>query len=797
MRTLKLKIIFILILTFSFGWIFAQDQIALEGKIMDDKSQQPVSFATVSLYNKLDSSLVKGTLTDEKGQFTLSLVKNGDYYLTISNVGYQNKTFDKIEFNQGNKKLDLGNIAISTQETELKEVVIVQNKMKGQEKVDRTVYNITDKIKEISTSGLDVLKQIPAVNVDFQNNVTLEGRSDILFYVNDIQRDKNFVAQINPASIERVEVMTNPSTKYDADVSGIIHFYLKKERAYGMNGSVALDIPSPPTYIMDPMANLEYGNDNVRFYVSDNLHFEQFNGYQESNTIKYLPGSTEEQLKKGEGTLSWRSNSLNYGIDWFINEKNTINFYGDFNYFQSIFRDFNFDNRYYVNDVLTGRENILQNNNETGKTNYYSIYYKNKMNDKKELSMLIGYYNYSGENNNNYHHDVYDLASDEILNSYYREDNVSNHRNSAEYKVDYSQAFEKSNFEAGLKSYYQWIDNNQKYSSDAEPINFVYDEFRQAAYVNYSFKVKKVMVQTGLRTEYSNINIDNNEDNEYFCWLPQMSMKRDFEKNQSLKLGYRRRIYRPGIDELNPFEVWYDSLHFYHGNPELKPSYSNDMELVYSKNFNSSMISPKLYAKYVTDDFQNVTFINDENITETYTDNIGKVWEYGLGFSYAIQLTKWWNINGYLSVYDKIIDSQPSQGSSNSEPQEKVSYQINTNSVMTFFKTWNYFMMVNYNSPTISYQRTSSRDLLWIIGFEKELFKNGKLQAIYFPPYTNRFMFHQNETETAELYDMWKGEVLVDYLFSIKFTYNFSSGKKTKKLERNVEYDSDGNKSLF
>jgi len=795
MKKLTTLLFFLFLMSGTF--LFGQDKLAIEGKILDDKNQQPVAYANVSIYNQADSSLVKGAITNEKGEFGINDLHPNDYYVKVSYIGYQNKLVNKVSLTKDKPKVSLGTISMKATDTELGEVTIKEDKLKGQEKVDRTVYNVTAKIHEVSSTGLDVLKYIPSVSVDFQENVTLEGRSDILFYVDDIQRDKDFVAQIDPASIERVEIMTNPSSKYDADISGIIHLYLKKEKRYGLSGRLSAGIPSPPNIIMNPSTSLDYGFSNFRVYVSDRMHFEKFTGYQEANTIKTLDNSIDKQLKKGDGDFNWTNNNLNYGIDWFINEKNTLNFFGNYRIYQSKQTDFKFDSQHYIDEVLSDREQIDQDNTEKGSSNYFSLFYKGKIDDKKEITIQSSYYDYVGENNNRFRHHVLDLATGDEIDNYFRQDIINNHRNSTKLQIDYTQNFEKSTLELGSKSYYQWYDNKLKGALDAIESKFVFDELRQAIYANYTHKFDKLTMQAGLRTEYAKTNIDDQVENEYFVWLPMLSFKRQLNKSQSVKMNLRRRIYRPGIDDLNPFEIWYDASHVSKGNPNLTPAYSNDLEFVYSKNFKSNMISPKIFVRYLTDDFHDVSFINSENVTETVIDNIGKSWEYGLSLNYAFKLAKWWRFTGFSSVSNTIIHSDNSFSELAEKTQEKISFQTNANSIMTFFKSWNFMMMINYRSPYISYQRTTSRDFLWLIALEKSIFKNGKLQLFYLPPYTSEFTFTKNETRTPDLYDSWEGVVKADYLFALEFTYTFSTGKKVKKLNRSSDIESDGNNSLF
>ena len=789
----KLTILLLSLFLLYAGQILSQDVAAIQGKIMDEKTLQPVPFANVTLHSQKDSAMVGGAITNDNGEFDIRGITNDKYFLRVSYMGYQNKELAQIELS-GQSKIDIGTINLSPAEIALNEVNVIGDRLKGQEKVDRTVYAIPATIKAISNSGLDVLKHIPSVNVDLQENVSLEGRNDIVFYVDGIQRDKDFVSQLDPAVIDRVEIMTNPSSKYGADISGVIQVFLVKDKPFGISGRVTADIPSPPTYLMSPAASLDYGFKNIRLYVSDRMHLEKFNGFQETNTIRNISGMEFRQLNTGEGNFSMVNNNFKYGLDWFINPKNSLNFFGNISYNDFNFNDFLFDSWQFANHELIGKEIISQNIKNKGKSNYYSLYYKRSFeNPEQEFSMQTSFYDYNGQDYQHYIHQQKNPETNETIDEYIREEMINNNRKSIDITADYSHGLTKSQLEAGIKAYYQWYDNEQPLAMDAFR-NFVYDEIRLATYLNYLYKFEKMSIQAGLRAEMSETDINNEAENNYIALLPQFSVIRQLKNSQNLKLNMRRRIYRPGIDDLNPFEVWTDSLHVQRGNPNLKPSYSNDIEFVYSKNFNSSMISPKFYLKYRTGNFQNIYSINDEQVVESVTENIGRTMEYGFALNTSLKLSKWWMINGYARVYkNSIYDNDKSD----EILDEKISFETDLSSIMTFFKSWNFMMMVEYRSPYITYQQTNYRDLMFILGLEKELFKNGKLQVLYLPPYTKKFTFQKYETKTDELLNSWKAGVNFDYLFVVQFSYSFRSGKKVKGLDRPTDYDSDANKSIF
>src|SRR5665647_377691 len=327
---------------------------SITGVIVDDSTTTPVSYASVALLNAADSSLLNGMITNDQGKFQFKDLPYGKYNLKVTFVGYKPVVIKNVEVSRQNKTIDLQNLKIREDYKKLEEAVIVGQRLKGEEKVDRTVFTINDDVRKASTTALDALKHIPSVTVDFQNNVSLEGSSNIQFYVDGILRNKEYVAQIKPDQIDKVELITNPGVKYDADVSGVINIILKKEKRSGVSGSVKIPIPHPTKIVAEPSANIEYGNQKFRIYIGDQLHFERFNG-TEMITTKVDNGiSAPYHFEKiGEGINRWQNNYMNYGADWFINDKTSLNFLGEWRTWKGVNDDYKSISQVYTDDVLT------------------------------------------------------------------------------------------------------------------------------------------------------------------------------------------------------------------------------------------------------------------------------------------------------------------------------------------------------------------------------------------------------------------------------------------------------------
>src|SRR5512133_2688454 len=352
----------------------------ITGKLVHDSTSTPVSFASVALLNAADSSVLSGVITDDNGKFVFADIPFGKYRVKATFVGYKAIDIRNIEVSRQNKTVDLKEMKMTEEVKNIDAAVIVGQRLKGEEKVDRTVFTLNDDIRKASTNALDALKHIPSVSVDFQNNVSLEGQTNIQFYVDGVLRNKDYVAQIKPDMIDKIELITNPGAKYDADVSGVINIVLKKEARYGMNGSIQIPVPHPDKIVAEPNGNFEYGNQNFRFYIGDRMHFERFNGTEILTTkIDDVNGSPYNYDKRGEGINSWQNNYMNYGIDWFLNEKSSLNFLGEWRNWKGVSNDYLSNSTIYNGNELSQLLRTEKNGLDKSDNYYFSLFYQRKL----------------------------------------------------------------------------------------------------------------------------------------------------------------------------------------------------------------------------------------------------------------------------------------------------------------------------------------------------------------------------------------------------------------------------------
>src|SRR5664279_828722 len=313
------KVLFSLLLIIS---LTSQAQ-NIKGKVCYEKDKSPVQFASVALVQLPDSSMITGVITLTDGGYLLEKVKPGNYFLKASFVGYK-ANGKNVVIDATNKEVSVDTIYLAEITTSLQEVTVSAERIKGKEMVDRTVYAIPEVIAKSSTNGYDILKKIPQVNVDFQNNITLNGSANFIIQVDGRQRDRDFLNKLLPSDIQSVEIISNPSGKYEGNIDGVINIILKKEARYGMNGNASISIKpfNKPTTSLS--GSLDYALGKITFYVtaftfSQNLDISSWN-VNRFTTIDSISSFA------GNGDIKITNSSINTGFDYYMNDKNNLSF---------------------------------------------------------------------------------------------------------------------------------------------------------------------------------------------------------------------------------------------------------------------------------------------------------------------------------------------------------------------------------------------------------------------------------------------------------------------------------------
>ena len=679
-----------------------------------NNQQSPVENATVELRKAKDSSLVKVAVTDKAGLAEFENIKYGEYIIKTSTVNYKTQYSTAFNLSASQTVVQVPSISLQPGTTELAGVTVNSRKPFIQKLSDRIVVNVENSIVSAGSTAMEVLERSPGVNIDQNDNITLRGKSGVIIMVDGKPTAMtgadlaNYLKGLPSSALERIDIITNPSAKYDAaGNSGIIDIRMKKDQRMGINGTFTAGYgqgvyPKANTGISFNYRNKKiniFGNYNYAYRIGLNHLLLDRNFFE--NGI-YNGGDLKDNYSKSPVN----SNTTRLGMDFFPSKKTIIGFVvnGNFNHYT---RDN--DNSSIVLDPqkqATSTFNSLATNNDHGKNIVANINFKHTFDSTgKELTADVDYGNYKSTsltvNATNY----YKLDGTQLQPNYVLNGDQNGKLNFKTAKIDYVNPLGKDGkWEAGVKTSFVSSDNDAKFydvsngtpQNDPDKTNhFLYKENNNAVYINFSKTFKKFDFQIGLRGEQTNLNTEQKIgnvkfDSSYFQLFPSAFFNYKLKEDQTLGLSVSRRIDRPGYSQLNPFLFLIDVTTYATGKPGLLPQLTWSYELSYTvKNLNFGLS----YSH--TKDDQNITLArfkevfpnipSADNVTVQIPINLESSDYVGLSISTPIKITKWWNMTNNGNIYyQKFHGSFSGTTLNNGKPAA----DIRTNNTFTFKKGW-------------------------------------------------------------------------------------------------------------
>lgn len=705
----------------------------VKGTVVDAETNEALEFATIAIYNSADKSLLDGGITDAEGKFSIG-VKARSINVEIEYLGFEKKVFENLTFEKGKPVIDLGSIEMSAGGIALDEVEVTAERSELQFALDKRVFNVGKDLSSSGGSAQEILDNIPSVSVGVEGEVELRGSSNVRILVNGRPSgllglgDNNGLRNIQSNMIERIEIVTNPSSKYEAEgMAGIINIVLKKEKAKGFNGSFELSGGEPTTYGVG--ANINYRQDNLNWFINANANRRTSPGggtnYQEFYTANGTNVSLNER-RFGRDAVGY---SIRGGSDYYISDKEVIT--ASFLYKHS--KDDN-------NNYVIYRDSFFENTPTRRLTEDDFDYYTYRSDNEQELDPTIEFaLNYdkkfSGKGHNlkasfSYQDNVETESSDISENIYFNDkvfqedvflQRSSNEegQNSWRTQLDYTRPFDnKGKLELGALGNFRNIDNDFQVESFIDGAyvidpnytnNFVYRENIAAAYANYGREYQKFSYQVGLRGETSFISTELKTTNEvndrtYTNLFPSAFAGYKLSETNSIQASYSRRIRRPRFFDLNPFFSLTDNRNFFSGNPNLDPEYTDSYEISHLKYWEKGNIGTSIYYRNTTDRITRILTRVDGSDNETVRrpENIGTEQNYGLEFVWGYNGIKNLRLDGSLNGYRFDINGQAENGSALTAQAYTWDAKLNTR--LTFWKKANVQMRLNYRAPRKSIQ---------------------------------------------------------------------------------------------
>ncbi|OOQ56867.1 outer membrane beta-barrel family protein [Mucilaginibacter pedocola] len=799
---MKLKFLLLILFCFLIAPVFAQEGKALftlQGITADSASKQPLSFITVNLRTEA-KQLLRTVVTKTDGTFKFDKLPSGKYVLSMVSVGFNPKT---VAVNLTGS-VNLGSIAISEQTTQLKTVAITADRAIIKQDVDKLTYDLKADPDSKSSNVLDMMRKVPLLSVDGDDNILLKGNSGFRIFVNGkpssmMERDpKNILKSMPASTIQSIEVITNPSSKYDAEgMAGIINIVTNKKISGGYNGTINLSHVFP---VGGPRLGGSFTSKQGKLELTGYFGGNIANSPQVLNSITRLTTSGTPTSLNQNNTAEWdgKNGYAEIGINYEIDSLNLIS--GQFN--------INGNNQDGINtqsSVLNEAGSVTQaydlynNNTAGGKGINVSLNYQLGFKRNKQQLLTFSYQYYTFNNTQ----DAALTASNRV--NYTTPDYLQRNRGESSeqtFQVDYVHPVKKLNIEAGLKAILR--DNNSDFQYlgyNSVTDNFEADPSRSnkfdnnqnvfGAYNSYSYNLQNWGFKAGARIEGTFIDADftstaSQLSKNFFNVVPSVSIMRKFKNSSSLNLGFTQRIQRPGIFQLNPFVDRSNPNFESSGNPDLRPAVSNSIQLGYSRSKKASlnlMIGYNFFDDLI---MPVVVFDPTTNITRSSFDNTGKARLFTFNGNINYPITKKWS-----SSFNGRIAHGRVQGVVNGElvKNQGFMYGASLNSGYNFEQGWRVSTNVFLNGPNLSIQGTSNPYASVSFTVNKDVVKD---KLSFSATVNNPFSEYRNNIRDSFGPDFTQTNINRTYFRGFTASLNYRFGKlkdAVKKNKRGISND--------
>ncbi|MDB5262016.1 MAG: TonB-dependent receptor [Adhaeribacter sp.] len=722
------------------GLAQASKKAAVNGKVLDAQTGEPLPYATVRLFKRADDALISGNITNEAGQFTLD-APLGEYYALIEFMGYTALKSPAFTLTSEKPDHQLGTLKLQTAGGKtLNEVVVQAEKSSMELSLDKKIFNVGQDLANAGGSATEILSNIPSVSVDTEGNVKLRGSGNVRILIDGKPsglvsfKGGSGLQQLQGSLIDKVEIITNPSARYEAEgMSGIINIVLKKERKNGFNGSFEVIGGEPTNY--GGSANINYRHKKVNFFINYGLAYR----------ITPSRGSLYQELTANDTTAVLRqkydtrlrgfNNNIRGGLDYFFTETSILTASylfrrSDVNRIRNLrYDDYRSDQRL---RTYTTRQ---QDEDEDEVNAEYAISYKKTFaREGQELNADFRFLDYWESSDQIYTQDTFNPGgvSDAAKTLFQRSLNDEFEKQYLT-QVDYVQPFgEGGKLEAGIRSSFRdmvndYLVGDQDAAGKITPLPgldnyFIYDENINAVYGILGNKTKKLSYQVGLRAEHTDVKTTLRETNEvnprrYANLFPSAHFTYNLPKEHALQISFSRRVRRPVYNDLSPYSTFSDSRNINTGNPNLNPEFTNAFDLGHIKYFDKGSLSSSLFYRHSNGKIATIRRVNNEGVANLRPENLAGEDAYGAEFTGVFTPAPWWKLDQSFNFFRAIID-----GSNFEENFSNDTYSWFTRhtSRFTLPKNIDFQVRANYEAPQKTAQG-SQRSLYYVdLGLSKD-----------------------------------------------------------------------------
>ncbi|MCK7590491.1 TonB-dependent receptor family protein [Subsaxibacter sp. CAU 1640] len=830
------------LILFTFSTAFSQKEVTITGKVIDKDVNQPLEYATVAFFSKTENKIVTGGITDLEGNFSIA-VPVGTYDITVEYISYKKLTLTDRNLD---KDTNLGTLGIVIDAQSLNEVTVVAERTTVEIKLDKKVYNIG---QDLTTSGgtvSDALNNVPSVSVDIEGAISLRGNENVRILINGKPSamagfgDTNILSQLPAEAIERVEVITSPSARYDAEgTAGILNIILRQKETLGFNGSLNINIGDPDNYGVSANLNLRKEKYNLftnlgwRYFDAPRTSFSDANYFDRINDDGELVTPEFERIREDQYVERLNRNyNGNIGLEYFINDKSSITGSLFYRYGEDADLSFNNSDRFNSGSLV---EQTFRREKQTEKDNSYqfSLNYINKFDDAGQELKVDFQYGKDKEIQETGISEDYLLTQQSNPDPFQREEVYTTEKqNEYLFQADYVLPIgEDSRFEAGYRDNYERqktdydlfqeeIATGSLFLNDTISNLFDYTEHVTAIYSQYGTKWGKFSFLLGLRLENTRLKgdidsrlteeelndafgfpIQTDFDNNYLGLFPTVNLIYNLagedDKEESVTFGYNRRINRPRGWFINPFPSRSSRTNVFQGNPNLQPAFSSAFDIGYLKRWDDLTLTTSVYYQHETDSFERVEENTGQqtsdgiDIIRTIPVNLSTNKRTGAELGLLYNPAKWLRLNSSFNFFQF-----KTEGDFNGVDYgaKNTSYFARFSSKVTLPGKIDWQTNANYNGAREDAQTKTDGIFSMDLAFSKEIFKDKATVSL-----NVRDVFNSRKRQsltTTEFFSRYSENQWRQRQITLSLMFRFNQQKKQQR-DRNQNGQGNGDEMEF
>ncbi|MFL1896972.1 TonB-dependent receptor domain-containing protein [Aquimarina sp. 2-A2] len=746
---------------------------SVKGKVIDKLRKEPIPYATIVIQD-LKEEIISGGITTESGEFLVNNIPNGNYTLKIQFIGYASYA-TPISINRKNRNFDIGTIELLEEAESLDDVTIVAERTTIEQKIDRKVINVGKDLTTTGGSAAEIMNNIPSVNVDQDGNIALRGNQNVRILVDGKPTNisaAQLLKQIPSTSIKTIELITNPSAKYNPEgMSGIINIVLHKNSNIGLNGNINFGLNFDKNARFNSSIDLNYRSGKF------NIYGNYGNSSRKSLGAGYVFREDEDSQQFFSFLDNTNSHLFKVGIDYYLDDHNTLSFYTNQNIYDGGTTGTT-DIRFVENPQNNLSQLLFAQGENIGST--YNFDYKHTFKEEEHSIELEVDYNVFDEDKTD---QFLFTGNTAFLQNY--TDLIDNKRENTTINLDYINPIsETDKLEIGYEARFRRTENGYISSLFANS-DYAYDRDIHSGYVTYGKTLKKWSYQIGARVESYKVTatLDNERifEDDYVTVYPSAYINYTPEEKNSYQLSYSRRVDRPGLNQVNPIREWSTPRIISIGNPALDPQFTNSIEFNYTRKLEKGSLTAGVFYRLINDEI-NQTLLENPDVEDGQIltfDNFDNNTAYGFELSSNYKVATWWSLNVSVDLY-----GQTQKGVVGTTTREVDAFVYNFRLSNTFKATKNlsFQLFGFYRGPQEGIQFETEEFYFVNTGARYSFLNNKATFSINFNDIFNTQKFRFNSDVPYTQFGQFQGETQSVFL---GLSYRFGSGKNRKVSRKN------------